>query len=397
MKAIVLGGGGILALSLLVSLKDEKDFSEVLVTDLREDVVGERVAWLNDKKFTARALDATGYDGLVSAMNGYDIVLSTARTRGLKQIATKAALQVGAHYIDAGVGGEDLQLALDGEFKEKGLTAILDMYYSPGLHDMLAAYAIERLDTTERVDFKWAVVDIVPSAEHSRPLYWGFTFEGFVDHFLMVSNRWENGKMLEFPRRHEPEMFAFKGPVGTALTAGLRGDSMHNLSRLRPDIPIMTFKQALINEDKYNFILDFGLAEKEAIEVDGQMVSARAVMTALAHNQPVETKRAPDIRHGGCVIVKGERDGQKVEYRIDVWPSEELVQKYKDMGCAKYGGPGGVFRCGSPMASVAVMIAQGKVKEKGVFFPAFKVPPDEFLKQEARSGLSVEITKNVTL
>ena len=203
--------------------------------------------------------------------------------------------------------------------------------------------------------------------------------------------------MLEFPRRYQPEMFTFKGPIGTYMTAGLRGDSMQILARLRPDIPLITYNQALLGEEKYDFLVALGFDKKEPIEVDGQMVSPRAVLKALAFNQPAETKKAPDMRHGGCAIVRGVKDGQKIEYRVDVWPSESLVQKYKDMGCAKFGGSGGVFRCGSPMASTEIMIAQGKIKEKGVFYPAFKIPSKEFLEQEAASGVSVEITKRIIL
>lgn len=397
MKALVLGGGGILGLALLVYLKDQKDISEVLVTDINEDSVKERVAWLNDKRFTARVLDATDYDSLVAAIKGYDIVLSIARVPKMRTIATKAALKAGANYIDSGVGGEEEQQALDSEFKKNGLIAILDMYYSPGLHDILAAYAIERLDKIESVDFRWAVMDIVPSSEHSRLLYWGFGFDGYLHHFSWPSRRWEEGKILELPPRAEPEMFTFKGPIGTVETAGLPGDAMYNLAVLRPEIPYIFFKQALSGEEKYKLLVGLGFANTEPINVDGQMVSPRAVLKVLAYNQPSETKKAPDIRHGGCAIVRGVKDGQKVEYRVEAWPSENLVQKHKDMGCAKYGGPGGVFRCGSPMGSVAVLMARGQIKEKGVFLPAFTVPTKEFLEQEAFMGTSVEITKIVIL
>jgi len=46
MKAIVLGGCGILGLSLLMHLKEQEDISEILVSDIREGILKEEVAWL---------------------------------------------------------------------------------------------------------------------------------------------------------------------------------------------------------------------------------------------------------------------------------------------------------------------------------------------------------------
>jgi len=63
----------------------------------------------------------------------------------------------------------------------------------------------------------------------------------------------------------------------------------------------MTFKEALGIEynDKCNFLAGLGFSSKEPINVNGQMVSPTALLLALAQNQAAETKRAPDIRHGG--------------------------------------------------------------------------------------------------
>ena len=399
MKAIVLGGGGILGLSLLVYLKDQKDISSILVTDIQEGVIKERVSWLNDKRFSTKVLDANDYNALVRAIKGYDVVLNVSRVRD-KTVAMKASIETGASYIDCGVEQVEEKLALSDQFKQKGLLAIFDMYFSPGLHDMLAAYAIERLDRTDSVDFRWAVVDIVPPSEHSRRLYTGFSFDGYIlHHFTRNSKQWENGKMVELPPRADPEIFTFKGPIATTEVAGLPADSLCDLAILRPDIPHISFKEALgIDLDKEcHLLVALGFNKTEPINVGGQMVAPWPVLKFLQNNQPAETKKASDIRHGGCAIVRGVKDGQKIEYRVEAWPSESLVQKHKDMGCARYAGPGGVFRCGSPMGSAAVLLARGKIKAKGAFLPAFTIPAEEFLKQETSMGMNVEITKTVVL
>lgn len=399
MKAIVLGGGGILGLALLVYLKHQEDIREILVTDIQERVIKERVAWLDDSRFMVKEVDASDYNSLVKAIKGYGLVLNVSRIRD-KTVAMKAALEAGAHYIDCGVEQIDEKLALNGEFRKKGFLAVFDMYYSPGLHNILAAYAVEQLDRVESVDFRWAVVDIVPAWEHSRKLYGGFSLAGYIlHHYTRLSKRWENGKMVELPPRAAPETFTFKGPIGTVEVAGLPGDSMCDLAKIRPDIPYISFKEALGAEmdQSCQLLVSLGFNQEEPMNINGQKVSPWAILQELANRQSPESKKAPDIRHGGCAIAKGTKGRQMVEYRVEAWPSESLVQRYKDMGCAKYGGPGGVFRCGSPMGSLAVLIARGRIKSSGAFLPEAVVPAKEFLQQEVSMGMNVEITKTIIL
>lgn len=399
MKAIVLGGCGIMGLSLLTYLKEQQDISEILVTDIQEAKLKKEVAWLKDKRFSAKVLDANNYEVLVAAIKGYDVVLNVSAIPN-KLPQAKAALKAGANYIDSGFGAEEARMELDREFKTKGLTAILNMYFSPGADNILAHYAIERLDKIESVDFRWSVVDIVPVQDHSRQLYWGLNFEGIMlHHFTLPSRRLENGKMLELPPRADPEMFTFKGPVGTTLVAGLPGESLVYCHENFPEIPNITFKEALgvdFNE-RCAFLANLGFNTTEPISVNGQMVSPSALLFTLANNQPTETKKVPDIRHGGGPIVKGVKDGMRIEYNMQIWPSERLVQKHKDMGCAKFGGPGGTFRNGSPMGTIAVLMARGQVKTKGCFLPGLVEPTEEFIRQEVAMGQNVEITKTIIL
>lgn len=398
MKAIVIGGCGILGLSLLTYLKEQKEISQILVTDVQKARLEEEIAWLNDKRFTTKVLDANDYKALVSAIKGYDIVLNVS---GLDKLPhAKAALEAGAHYLDSGFGAEKELKELDKEFKKKGLLGILGIYFSPGADNILAHYAIERLDKVESVDFRWAVADIVPASEHSRQLYWGFTFEGIMrHHFGFPSRRVENGKMLELPPRSDPEMFTFKGPIGTTLVAGLPGESLGYCHENFPEIPNITFKESLGIEfnERCNFLARLGFNRTEPVDIGEQKVSPLAVLLALANNQLPETKNAPDIRHGGGPIVKGIKDGQRIKYNLQIWPSEKLVEKHKRMGCAKFGGFGGTFRNGSPMGSVAVLMARGQIKTPGCFLPGFVEPTEEYIKQEVAMGQNIEITETKIL
>jgi saccharopine dehydrogenase-like NADP-dependent oxidoreductase len=194
----------------------------------------------------------------------------------------------GANYIDGGAAPADEQLELSDEFKKKGLLAIVHLYFSPGLDNVLAHYAIEKLDMVESIDFRWAVLDIVPASEHSRELNWAFSLEGIMlRHFGYSSKRLINGKLLELPPRAEPEMFTFKGPIGTTEVAGLPAESLHWAHKCYPEIPNITFKEALgidFNK-KCSFLAGLGFNKAEPVNVNGQIVSPWEVLKCLANNQ----------------------------------------------------------------------------------------------------------------
>ena len=154
MKAIVLGGCGILGLSLLTYLKEQQDISEILITDIQEGKLKDEVAWLKDKRFSAKVLDATDNKALVAAMKGHDIVLNTSALPKLPQV--RAALEAGVNYLDCGFGAQVERAELDKGFKKKGLLAIINVYYAPGLDNIAGALRHRRLDKAESVDFRWA-------------------------------------------------------------------------------------------------------------------------------------------------------------------------------------------------------------------------------------------------
>jgi len=185
-------------------------------------------------------------------------------------------LEIGVNYLGSGFGVETVLAEWDNEFKDKGLLSIANAYYSPGADTILAHYTIERLNSIDSVDFRWSIVDIVPSSEHSRQLYWGFSLEGMLlHHYTSPAKRVENGKLVELPPRSDPEMFTFKGPIGKTLVDDMTDELLVYIHQYFPDIPNITFKEVLCIE--FN--------ERGA-------------------------------------IVKGIKDGQKVEYNIQMWPSE---------------------------------------------------------------------------
>lgn len=405
MKAIILGGLGIMGIAAGMYFRKIEEISEVIIADYNGEAIQQAVSWynnsINNTKYSGIAIDKSNEKSLVEVMQGSDIVINCAAMTGNYLNATKAALEVGANYIDVGsFGEEEYQIGLDAKFKNKDRIAVIGMGFTPGLVNIAAVYGIRMLEEVDKVDIRWAIVDIIPDVEHTRPLYGGFAWWGYIhNYFSLPSTKWENGKRIVLPPRNEPELFSFKGPIGQTEVAGWPGYDSDSLARLFPKIPYIESKAAIGIETgrKWELLRDLGFNKIEPINVDGQFVSPWKVLETLLNNQVVEEKSPPDIRHAGSVLVKGKENNKPSEYRIDLWPSENLVNEYKKLGILNLVGSRGVYRVGTAMGTAAVLIAKGKVLGSGVFYPEMAFSAKEFLEQEAAYGINIEITKNIAL
>ena len=309
---------------------------------------------------------------------------------------TRAALAAGAHYLDmTSLGEEPLQFALHEQFEHAGLTCILDMGTAPGLSNLMAVYCMEKLDKTDSIDYAWGVIDTVPPEEHTRPLNWGYGFDGIMGLISGPSILYEDGEIKRLPPRSRPEGFPFqvRPPADQGHAAPGAGDA-------RRSFPEAGFKHVMyrqaFDEDsdrKYGFLRDLGFASREPIDVKGVKVAPFDVLWALLQKLPEEQKTpASYVSEGNC-IARGWKDGRPLEVRLMIRtdPASEMHRHYTSRGAA------GSYRTGICAAAAAVMIGRGLVAKRGVFRPEMCVPAGPYIAEQARVGMEVEETVTARL
>ena len=392
MKIVIAGGVGAMAWPAAIYLLEQPDVTEILLIDLSESALKERVNKLGgDRRLKYQALDLMAdIKATAKAFEGYDVIYNCAfMTAGTA--TTKAALEAGVSYLDLGGFKKDEQFALHDEFKNKGLLAILGMGTAPGMSSIMAAYGVQQLDKPESIEIKDACVDMVPDTEHSHPLYWGYAIEGIIEEFVMEHPYFVDGEMTTAPARSHPEWIDFRPPAGKVMVATT--PHTENVS-LPQTFKALGLKHASWKigfdvdfEEKMTFLRELGLFKTEPVEVDGVKVSPRALMLKLLHNQPPETKKAPDFRGHMIVVVKGEQGGQKVEYTITEYASADLTAKMRERGVFSS------YRTGIYGGIAAMMVARGQIEKRGVLYPEACVPPELFLKEAVKAGIEVDVSR----
>jgi len=394
MKIVVVGAAGMVSLSTLLYLADQNDISQIIAADIQEEKLKERLKKIGDDRLVARFIDLTDIKGSTDVFKGSQIVVNCAYQGYVTDkvfvdyelLAAEAALQAGANYICLGGAPptpEFMSPAFSDEFNKKGLVAIQGMGASPGLTEVVAAYAINRMDKAESVEMFSVYKDLIPPEEHSRPLSLGHTLGGYVSIYTLDTVMYEDGKVKYFPPRSNRETLNFKaGPITVALT---QGSSAIALFKSFPEIKNISYKTNL--DPKLIFLRDLGFFSHNQINVEGQEVSPWEVLMTLIRKLPPETRKNPDIVHEQRVIVRGEKDGRKVEYDISNVTSCGLMNRFLKIG----GIPGTSPTTGIAIAVAAMMMARGQVKGTGILTPAQCIPPDQYLDELIKAGMVIEI------
>jgi lysine 6-dehydrogenase len=400
LKVVITGGSGIQGMSALIYLLEQDDVEKVLITDnYNVDRLKERAIRLDDPRVSWKKLDCTDEEASYEIFKGYDCVLNCAHIPGNYIRTTRAALKAGCNYNDLGASSEEEAIfGLHKEFQEKGITAITSMGTAPGLSNIMAVYCMNKLDRVESIDYKWGVVDIVSPENHTRPLYWGYGFDGIMYLVSAPSLVYENGELKYEEPRSRPEVFNFKDPVGAQTIMGFPHPEPRHLAESFPDkgIKHIMYRQAFDpdSEQKYRFLRDLGFAnQNDPINVNGVEVVPFDVLKVLLDNLPPEKKEPAHIISEGNCVVQGWKDGQRKEITLMIRTSldSDMHIRYTDKGAF------GSYRTGICGAIASVLLGRGLIEKKGVFRPELCVPPELYIKEQVKVGMEVEETIKIIL
>jgi saccharopine dehydrogenase-like NADP-dependent oxidoreductase len=155
-RIVVLGGCGGIGSVAAATLAVSDDVDELVLADVRADVVAAAAAGYGRPGVTGVAVDATDSASVAAVLEGADLVVNCIGPFyrfGAPLLA--AAISAGVTYVDVcdDLDATRAQLELDGMAKAAGVCALIGMGNSPGFANVLVRYAADHLlDAVESVD-----------------------------------------------------------------------------------------------------------------------------------------------------------------------------------------------------------------------------------------------------
>lgn len=386
MHIIVLGGAGAMGRVTVRTLSEYADIEQITLADYFEQRAHEVAASLPGSKIVVKQIDVTDEEKLVQLLRGADVVLS-AVDYVYNLPVLKACIRERVHYAD--LGGlfhmSRTLMALHDEAREAGITAVLGMGGTPGITNMLARMAVDRLERVESIKVQLGCSDSTPS---TAPLVAPYSIRTILDEFTKAPQVFQDGQWYAQAPLSGQEEIDFPRPVGRASAIY----SLHSECATFPvsfraqGIQHVSFKIAFPGDfmSKLKFLVDLGFGSSEPLNVRGVQVVPREVLAALLERFPAEDTEPQDCDVLRIVAV-GESNGQRQQIINQV-----IVQPYQ-----RWGISAGAFDTGMPLGVVGHMLARGEISERGAMGPELCVPIAPFFHALEHYGLRVET--NITI
>ena len=388
MHIVVLGGAGAMGRVTVRTLTEYEDVDQITLADYNEERVREVAATFHSNNVEVKQIDVNDFERLCVLIRGADVVLS-AVDYVFNQPILKACLQEKAHYAD--LGGlfhmTRTLMNMHAEVEAAGITAILGMGGTPGITNLLARAAVDKLDHVDSIKVQLGCSDTTPS---NAPLVAPYSIRTILDEFTKSPQVFENGTWHPQQPLTGQEELIFPLPVGRATAIY----SLHSECATFPisfqdkGIRYVSFKIAFPHDflTKLKFLVDLGFGSNEPINVRGSKVSPREMLAKLLEMIPVE-----DVEPQDCdvlrIVANGQADGKLVEITNQV-----VVLPYRPWGISA-----GALDTGVPLAIAGHMLARGEITRRGAFGPEMCVPLKPFFRELARYDMHVTETRTVTL
>ena len=388
MHIIVLGGAGAMGRIAVRTLSEYEDVDQVTIADYNEERAHEVAADLNSSKIQVKQIDVNDSERLATLLHGSDVVLNAVEYIYNLPVL-EACIQEKVHYADLGGLFHMTRKLMDrsAAAEAAGITAIVGMGGTPGITNLLARAAVDKLERVDSIRVQLGCSDATPS---TAPLVAPYSIRTILDEFTKQPQVFQDGAWYpQQPLTGQEEMI-FPLPVGRATAIY----SLHSECATFPvsfrdkGIRHVSFKIAFPSDflTKLKFLVDIGFGSDEPINVRGVKVSPREVLARLLEMAPVE-----DVEPQDCdvlrIVAVGEASGQQVEISNQV-----VVLPYR-----RWGISAGAVDTGTPLAIAGRMLANGEITRRGVFGPEMCVPIEPFFRDLAHYDMHVTETRTVTL
>jgi len=397
-KVLIVGAGGQGGPCASILARD-KDVTEIVLGDIDLELANRVKKKIKSDKITAVKLDAGKVEDIKHAARGVDVIINLTLVQFNDNIR-QAAVESRAHYVDSAMDyplinqlPEKEAPAIDNVFKKAGLTALIGCGGSPGVTNVLARYACDKLDRVDEIRVRLGGKSLEESKEVVSAWDPGWAPEVALTDYAFPPPVFENGKSRVYPIFSGCEEYIFPDPVGPVVVTYHAHEEAVMLPRfIGKGIKYCDFKYPL--DPIAGALVKMGFAERKAIDVKGVKVTPIDVLMKLVHH-PVDTflgedenaAKLPPEMVGFCVVeIKGAKAGENITYKIS-WPYnlfmtvEEKVKIYQKFGTTR-------IAVALPAIVGAKMCVTGEAK-RGLIGPEC-LDPIKFLKIIAGAGAPVQ-------
>jgi saccharopine dehydrogenase-like NADP-dependent oxidoreductase len=358
-RYVVLGGCGAIGRVIVRDLFESNSKNQVVIADFNEEAAMAFAQSYRSRRVAHAFADARYPSRLATVLRDQSVVINCTRHQFNLNVM-EAALRARVHYLD--LGGLFVwtrrQLRMHRPFEEAGLTAILGMGCAPGLTNIMAVAAAERLDRVHSIRIRVGGVDF-----NGRNGSFAFPYaaQTVVEELTLPPWKWSGGRFVQVEPLTGWERVDFGRPVGRLWTVMTRHSEIATLP--------LHFKTKGLRYADFKIGFDRGFVRE-------LMKRMRAGWSVTDFEKLPAPRTALDDYEIARVVVRGGK--------------QTVVLDCHARSNARWHASAGDLNTACPASIAAQMIAKGSICRAGVWAPEDIVPASLLFKELRRRGVVVQ-------
>jgi lysine 6-dehydrogenase len=348
MKKIVVLGSGLVGGPMALDLAKDKDFKVTVV-----DIDAQALARIKKTKgITTLQEDLSDAKIVRRIVQKHDMVISAVPgSMGFRTLQT--VLEAGKTVVDIAFFPEDA-FELDAVARKNNVIAVVDCGVAPGMSNILAAHARQKLDEPASITI---YVGGLPEVREWPYEYKAvFSPADVIEEYVRPARYIENGQMVIRPALSDPELMNF--PVVGTLEA-FNTDGLRTLAKTL-DVPNMKEKTLRYpgHIEKMAVLRETGFFEAEEMEIKGVRIRPLDFTSKLLFPKWKLHEGEVDLTVMR-VIVEGKKKGRSVSITYDLFDRYDEATGIHSMARTT----------GYTATTAARLLARGLFAHKGVSAP----------------------------
>jgi saccharopine dehydrogenase-like NADP-dependent oxidoreductase len=359
---------------------------EIVIADYN-DVEGKKLA----KSFKARRhvkhefCDVTDVAATAKVLKGAFATINSVQHQFNLRVM-KACLSAGTHYCDLGglfhVTRE--QLELHSAFKKKRLLALLGIGAAPGVVNVLARSAADKMDEVHEIHCIVGNVDMT-EGRPSTPLGTSYSIQTILEEASLPAAFFTGGKFTFVDAMSGAEEVNFPAPVGIKKPACTIHSEVATLplSYKNKGVREVSFKIAFSEDldEKLRFLKAIGMISDKEIRLGKAKVTPRDVLLRVLAGLPKAPPftGVPNEYEVVRAVVRGVANGKRIEETVDCHTP----------GLPEWGF-GVDVDTGCPPSIAMQMLARGEITGIGALPPEVAIPAEPFFRELEKRKMKVE-------
>ncbi|HYY99243.1 MAG TPA: saccharopine dehydrogenase C-terminal domain-containing protein [Pyrinomonadaceae bacterium] len=391
MKILVLGAGR-MGLGAAYDLAHNSEGVEsVTVADVDEGRARAVAEALRSGRVRAARVNVEDRARVVELMRGHDAAVSCVTYFHNLSLA-RAALEAGVNFCDLGGNNTvvDAELALDAEAREAGINIIPDCGLAPGMVSVLAAHGAARFSRLDELHIRVGGLPQRPRPPLDYQIV--FSVEGLINEYVERARVIRGGHIIEVESMTEVESLDFPEPFGRMEAFQTSGGTSTLPETFAGSVSELDYKTIRYpgHCERFRLLIDLGLCDGNAIDVDGLAVPPRRLLGELLYRHLPAAE--PDVvlvrlefvgRLDGdedAAVQKSDEHGSTARLRYDI------VDRFDERA-----GLSAMQRTTAfPASVIAQMMARGLTTRKGAVPQERCVPPVAFVRELAARGILID-------